>query len=554
MKQTSQEIIESLTKKNRVADYLSKYRETVIKEFKKAGIPVSKNDLVAAQMVELTRINKMPAIEREELIRQTLVIGKASAKKGIPPQKGSIKWLQEKGVLVPVEEISAGRRAEFQEQERLTEYISKYRDMIIAEFKKAGMSFTEADLVRAETVELTRLGKKSIMEQEDLFKEVIRTGGFRPEEPTTVASMTITEKINKLKKSPENVLTPKELRDFNIRKEKLKKPTAAALRKASDATQKNENELFGGSKSGQVLLQKPKTAQIVKPEVKAETKSAVKTETKAATKPKQTQKVQTASAAPSVPIMYNVKDYDAYGTGETINFSNIAEMLAVRGLSNQKSDTKQVLAQISDQTRKQQSLSLVRNEPSFEIKSDIRSLFTQIQSSKVKPVQSQMQVQKQKVGQKQITGQIPVSLLDQTSTVDLASAFAQVLRPIQAQKPIQKSAQKQSPLQKQKPVQKQAPLQKQKPAQKQKPLQKLKPLQLEERKPYLLLLPKKDESIYKRRKRRLETPQHWEFSSSAEPEDVTEFIFGSGSGLFSGSKKSKSAPAKKKAKANKYIR
>jgi hypothetical protein len=58
----------------------------------------------------------------------------------------------------------------------------------------------------------------------------------------------------------------------------------------------------------------------------------------------------------------------------------------------------------------------------------------------------------------------------------------------------------------------------------------------------------------KRRKKRSEYPKHWEIASSAEPEDVTEFIFGSGSGLFSGSKKPKSAPAKKKAKANKYIR
>lgn len=71
---------------------------------------------------------------------------------------------------------------------------------------------------------------------------------------------------------------------------------------------------------------------------------------------------------------------------------------------------------------------------------------------------------------------------------------------------------------------------------------------------YYPIIPKKDEYLFKRRKRRLETPMHWEFSQSAEPEDVTEFIFGSGSGLFSGTKKPKSAPAKKKAKGNKYIR
>jgi hypothetical protein len=71
---------------------------------------------------------------------------------------------------------------------------------------------------------------------------------------------------------------------------------------------------------------------------------------------------------------------------------------------------------------------------------------------------------------------------------------------------------------------------------------------------YYPIIPKKDEYIYKRKARKKESPSHWEFSSSAEPEDVTEFIFGSGSGLFSGSKKPKSAPAKKKAKGNKYIR
>lgn len=279
----------------RLSNYFGSYYEGLVKEVRGAGLtpeaPEILSQLRAATKVEEMRLKKIPVLERMDILKNYEDMISGGSIKSIDkliPQKGSLNWLKEQGLISSKEagpEITTSKQT-------LTDYMAKLYDNLISEVKSAGLDPNSPEMkvnINAELIiRQESIKKLNPVAQSDLFSG--------------------RKSLEELLSNSNNVINTR--RVVINKKTWTNKELAERLKPRRWPSTKQEGVESG--KGGQVLIQK--LAQKVEQTLKQESKQIAKQESKQITK----QEVKLEKKKRSVleekyqsyMVPYNVRDYD----------------------------------------------------------------------------------------------------------------------------------------------------------------------------------------------------------------------------------------------------